>query len=275
MSSNSTYIAVLTTYLPMIINFFTVILGTVGGIGNLITFTAPRLRSNSCVFYLLCASVFQILSILFLIPTRIALDNFGNTLEHQSIVFCKIRYYLSLTLPQLVTYYLLLAIVDRCFATSKHARIRSWNKFQIAHRCSLGVLILIAGGTMHVLIFFGIHQNTCQIPPDNGYAIFFAVYLIVVITLLPHLLMFIFSIITMNNLKQSRQRISPANSNGGQSRMKRLETQLILVRKSIRLISSNLSSPLDSVRTSLTQFYIGNITLRLVYLYNIHQWKFE
>ena len=274
MSSNSTYISVLTaitTYVPMIINFLTVILGTLGGMGNLITFTAPRLRSNSCVFYLLCASIFQILSILFLIPTRIALDNFGNNLERQSIIFCKIRYYLSLTLPQLVTYYLLLAIVDRCFATSKHARIRSWNELKIAHRWSLGLLILISGGTMHVLIFFGIHENTCQIPPDHSYAIFFAVYLIVVITLLPHLLMFIFSIITMNNLKRSRRRLSPANSNGAQSRVKRLETQLILVRKSVRLISSNLSSALDSACTSITQFCIGNITLRLVYLYNIHQ----
>lgn len=274
MSTNNTYIAVLTvvtTYVPMIINFLTVTLGTLGGIGNLITFTAPRLRSNSCVFYLLCASVFQILSILFPISTRIAMDNFGNNLERQSIIFCKIRYYLSLTLPQLVTYYLLLAIIDRCFATSTHARIRSWNELKIAHRCSLASLILNAGGTAHALIFYGIYQNNCQIPPDNVYAAFFAVYLIVVITVLPHLLMLIFLIITMKNLKRNRQRISPEI----QSRVKRLESQLILVRKSPDRILFDLSFALDSARPSVTRFYFGNITLRLVYLHNIHQWKFE
>lgn len=235
MSTNSTYIAiltVLTTNIPMIINFLTVILGTIGGIGNLITFTAPRLHSNACVFYLLCASILQILSIMFPIPTRIALDNFGNNLERQSVIFCKLRYYLSLTLPQLVTYYILFATVDRCLATSNHVGIRAWSQAKIAHRSSLILLILISGINIHIFIFYGIYQNTCQIPPGHNYTIFFAVYLIVIITLLPHCLMFIFSVITMENLKKARQRILPINSRSMNSRFKRLESQLIFVRKS-------------------------------------------
>ena len=233
MSANSTYITiltVLTTNVPMIINFLTIILVTIGGAGNLITFTAARLRSNACVFYLLCASVLQIPSVLFAIPTRLALDNFGDDLERRSMIFCKLRYYLALTLPQLVTYYMLLAILDRCLTTSNNVTIRSWSQLKIARRNSFVLFIIIAAMNIHVLVFYEIRQNSCQISSGKNYTIFFTVYLSVIITLLPHFLMFIFALITMNNLKKTRRRVLPTSSTNNNSQVKRLESQLILVR---------------------------------------------
>lgn len=231
MSTNSTtYVATLTAIaaiLPLIINFITVVIGTIGCICNLITFTAPRLRQNSCVFYLSRASIFEILSIGFIVPTRMALDNFGNNLEHQSIIYCKIRYYLSLTLPELVTYHMLLAIIDRYLATSNNVRIRSWSQLKIAHRLSFALLIIISLTGTHLIVYYGIYNNTCQVPPGNGYTIFFAVYLVVIIIFLPHILMVIFSLITFSNLKKARQRVLPSNRSN--SRTKRFETQLIKV----------------------------------------------
>jgi hypothetical protein len=230
MSINGTYVTILTAitaYAPLIINFLSIIIGTIGGICNLITFTAPRLRQNSCVFYLLCASVFQILSIDFGLPTRMALDDFGSTLELQSIIFCKLRYYLQLTYPELITYYMLLAIIDRCLATSNNVETRAWSQRKIAHRLSFALLIIISLTGTHLIVFYGIYNNTCQVPPGNGYTIFFAVYLVVIIIFLPHILMVIFSLITFSNLKKARQRVLPSNRSN--LRTKRFETQLIKV----------------------------------------------
>ena len=109
MSTSNTYVLTLTTtirYLSLTINFISLIIGTFGSIFNLVIFTAPQLRRNACVFYLLCANIFQLVSILFIVPTRMALDSFGSRLENESLIFCKIRYYLVLTLPELATYYL-------------------------------------------------------------------------------------------------------------------------------------------------------------------------
>jgi len=233
MSTNSTtYVATLTAIaaiLPLIINFITVVIGIIGCICNLITFTAPRLRQNSCVFYLSRASIFEILSIGFIVPTRMALDNFGNNLEHQSIIYCKIRYYLSLTLPELVTYHMLLAIIDRYLATSNNVRIRSWSQLKIAHRLSFALIIIAFIATSHSIVYYNIYNNTCQVPPGNGYTIFFAVYIIVIIILLPHILMLIFSLITYSNFKKTRQRIFPIRTNTSHKRTKRFESQLIMV----------------------------------------------
>jgi len=232
MSINSTYVATLTVIsatIPFSINFLTIIIGTIGGICNLITFTAPKLRHNSCVFYLLCVSIFQIISIDFIIPTRMALDNFGSNLEGQSIIFCKLRYYLALALPESVTYYMLLAIIDRYLSTSNHAGIRAWSQLKVAHRLSIGLLIIVFVTGIYSIVFYDIYNNTCQVPPDKSYTIFFAVYLVVIVTLLPHTLMFIFSFMTFSNLKKIRQRVSPTISNTSNSRTKRFESQLIKV----------------------------------------------
>jgi len=93
-------------HMSLYINFITLIIGTIGCICNLITFTAPQLHRNSCVFYLLCTTISQLISILFIVSTRMVLDNFGLKLENQSNIFCKIRYYLVLSLHELSTFYM-------------------------------------------------------------------------------------------------------------------------------------------------------------------------
>ena len=45
--------------LGLVLNMTGMIVGIIGGICNIITFTAPQLRTNATVFYLLCATVFS------------------------------------------------------------------------------------------------------------------------------------------------------------------------------------------------------------------------
>jgi hypothetical protein len=232
MLNNSAYVPTLSTtiqYLPSIINLISLIIGTIGGICNLITFTGPKVRRNACVFYLLCANIFQLFSILFVVPTRMALDNFGSNLEGQSIIFCKIRYYLAITLPELATYYLLLSILDRCLATFDDARIRAWSQLKVAHRLSAGLFIIGFVSNVHILVSYTIYNGSCQVILGNTYVLFFAISGLVVVILLPHTLMLILCVMTFVNMKR-RKRGAVAISNAQrQQQTRRFETHIIMV----------------------------------------------
>ena len=269
MSSNSTSITTLTTIsslVPLTINFITVTVGIIGGFCNVITFTAPKIRQNSCVFYLLCATIFQLLSMIILVPTRIALDNFGFNLENESASFCKLRYYCALSLPALVTYYTLFAIIDRCLATSTNANVRSWSQLKIAYRSSMILCLVIFLATSHTLAFYNIYNGECLVPSTGIYAILLSIYLVFVMIVLPHTLMFVFSLITFLRLKQTRQRIRPMLSKTRNSRIRRFEFQLIKVYSYLFFKSAfRILFLVDYCHTSYFKFDTCFVTCRLVY----------
>jgi hypothetical protein len=230
---NSSYVDRLmktSEYLSLTINYVSVIGGTIGGCCNIIAYTAPQLRSNPSAFYLLSATFFQLASFWTVITTRMAMDSYGFLLERQSIVFCKLRYYFALTWPQLVTYYVLMATIDRYLVTSPHASVRAWSRIRIAHRLSFAMFVVIHVATVHVLVFYQIQQGFCQVPPGNVYTVFFAIYLIGIISVVPHALMFVFALLTFGNLRKTRQRVVTMSIDRGQApRTKRREYQLITV----------------------------------------------
>ena len=127
---------------------------------------------------------------------------------------------------------MLLATADRYFATSNSARIRSWSDIKIAVRVSAIVLIGSHLATSHALFHYTIRNNSCQVPPGTIYTVFFSVYLIVIISLIPHLLMLTLSLLTFRNLRLMRKQIVPLSSSilrKRPRRMKRFEIQLMTV----------------------------------------------
>lgn len=241
MSTSNTYVLTLTTtirYLSLTINFISLIIGTFGSIFNLVIFTAPQLRRNACVFYLLCANIFQLVSILFIVPTRMALDSFGSRLENESLIFCKIRYYLVLTLPELATYYLLLSTLDRYLATCESVRYRALSQLKIAHRLSALLLIVAFISNIYIPVFYTIYNGTCQVSTNEKYVLFVAAYTAIVVIIAPYILMFIFCVLTYVNMKRSKRRIEPGTNSHHQvsnvhthstATSHRFETHIIMI----------------------------------------------
>ena len=232
MSTNNTQMAIFIAIVKQVslaCNSTIIIVGIIGGIGNYITFTASQLRRNACVFYLLCGNTFQLLSILIPILTHVLLGYLGDDLLNQSIFLCKIRFYLVITLPELATLYMLFSIFDRCAATSVNVRFRAWSQLKIAHRLSLGILIFGLVTNIHIIVFQTIYDNKCQFFPNAVYDVFFAIYLIFLISLLPHLFMLILCSITFSNLRKMKNRVFSEQITARKSLMKRFETQLITV----------------------------------------------
>ncbi len=201
MSSSNTYAAALASVLSNVtlyVDCISMIFGTIGGICNLITFTSPKLRQSSTTFYLLCATVFQLITILICVTLRLTIDRSSYNLQNQISAYCKLRFYASVTLPALASYYMCLTSFDRCLATSNNAATRAWCQIKIAKRLALGTLIVGLVLSIHIFIFYDIHNNLCSISPGSIYTFVFAGYLVIVVSLLPHLLMLIFCLITIS-----------------------------------------------------------------------------
>ncbi|CAF0955883.1 unnamed protein product [Adineta steineri] len=232
MSPNNTYAATLlaaTSYLTLSIDLITFVIGTTGSVCNLIIFTAPRLRRNACVFYLLCATVFQLITIIFIVPVRLASNNFGSNLDNQSIIYCKIRYYLAITLPESATYYILLSIMDRCLATSTNAGIRAWSNLKVAYRMSVGILIFIFIANIQLIVFFTIYNNSCQIKPDSFETFYGPSYILILAMIIPYTLMLILSLKTYFQMKKMKQRIAPVSNSSNHTQTSRFESQIIMI----------------------------------------------
>lgn len=173
------------------------------------------------------------ITILFCVPLRLNTDVGTFFLENQSVIYCKLRFYLIVVLSALSPYYMCLASFDRCLSTSKNVRIRTWSQTKLAKRLSASTIIIIFIMSIHILIFCDIYNNQCQISPGCIYTFIFVDYLIIIIiTFLPDVLMLIFSIITLWSIKKSRQRLAPTQSENlppCHQERKHLELKLIKV----------------------------------------------
>ncbi|UJR11085.1 hypothetical protein I4U23_015267 [Adineta vaga] len=183
----------------------------------------------------------------------------GGNLMNESAVFCKFRYYLAISLPELVSYYLALATMDRFFCTSENGRIRAWGQIKMVKRLSIAALIRGITMPIHIFILFDVYNNKCQISPGSIYIFVYAGYLIVVVIFLPHMLMLIFSLLTFMTLRKSRHRVMPTMI--GKYKMNHREA---LELKFIKIIAIqiSLSVSLSSLRFGTASY--RNIVFKLV-----------
>lgn len=209
--------------IPFILLFF----GTFGALGNLVTFTSKQLRNNSCAFYLLCTTMFELLTVSFGLISRIA-DQFGSALQSESRVYCKIRYYLALTFPTIATFLLVMTAIDRRMSTSVDARTRAFSQLRVAHRLAPLVIAICMIACSHTLVFVD-HQPSC-IPQPGSYALFYSVFILAFASFLPNTLLLFFGSWTVRNVKRSRHRArSTIIFSAQQRRKQRTDTQFLIV----------------------------------------------
>jgi hypothetical protein len=86
--------------------------GLIGNILNIITFTRPSLRTNSCTVFLLYSSIANIFHLTFGLITRIIISQFHFDIEGFSLSFCKLKYYIMYVSASLSLYFVLLASIN-------------------------------------------------------------------------------------------------------------------------------------------------------------------
>ena len=207
--------------------------GITGCIFNFITFTAPKLRKNSCAVYFLVAAVFELFALTFGLISRVASENLGSTLMTTSTVYCKIRAYLVSAIPLTATYLVVLSSADRCMSSSIHASLRSFSRVKIAHRATMIAIIISFTSCVHILVGYSTRPRCSSTP--GTYAMFDSMFVVFWLGVIPHALMLVFGFVTLLNIRRTKRRVAVQPTAVGTApdqrarRTRKKDIQLIMV----------------------------------------------
>ncbi|CAF1238577.1 unnamed protein product [Didymodactylos carnosus] len=216
MSANSSAAVELISTLNYIqeqVNIYTSILfyifGVIGSVFNSIIFSQKQSRKSSCSMYFLASSITNILTLhMAFIPRFYSFINIDPSTY--SLLFCKLKFYVFHSLIMLSRYYIVLACIDRYALCSIHVRYRQFSRSKVAYH-----LIPVTGLVwfiipIHIILFQTIEHNRCT--QIGFYTLFFSIYAVIFAAILPPLFMILFTLLILNNLKQTRKRIQPATT---------------------------------------------------------------
>ncbi|CAF0909298.1 unnamed protein product [Adineta steineri] len=156
-----------------------------------------------------------------------------------SLVFCKIKFYLTYITAILPPSFMVLACIDRFLLSSRSATARSWSQPRFAYRSIGCVSLFWILFSIHSLfgstIFSRLGYTQCYIQPGS-YTLFVALYSIIINYLLPPTLMAIFGLLTIANIRQTQRRIHPMTRAGYLHRKDRHLLRMLLFQVLVNII---------------------------------------
>jgi hypothetical protein len=237
------------------------ILGTFGNTLNIIIFTRPKLRSIPCSWYFLASTCGNLIALYMGCLTRV-LATFGINprTKLQSAVYCKTRSYFTYGNLSLSIWFVIGACVDRWASSCTTVRIRSISNVKIAKRVIVGIVFIVY--LVYAQMFFcfdGVYEaktsgcftisRACEL--YNSFALFFTY------SFLPCLLMLIFGLLTIQNIRHTRQRIVPLNlilNNRNKKKTIKQMTIMLLVQVVCSILLS-LPISLQNIYNEITRNY--------------------
>lgn len=211
------------------------ILGNIGNIFVLIIF--QRRRKTACSIYLSSAALINIIYLTFNIPIYIS-KYFHNDLTMKSLVFCKLRFYLSHVFGQMGRYFVILACFDRYLITNINFHQRYFRQTLFAKYLILIVTIFWFVVGSHQLIFTQISNQQCG--QFDLYFILNSIYLLITFSIIPLVLMIIFGYLTYYQIKQLHIRMLPLRNYFILRRKDRELTKMILTEVFIYFLTTIL-----------------------------------
>ncbi|CAF1050828.1 unnamed protein product [Didymodactylos carnosus] len=263
---NSTIITILGSvvqqfnlYIPILFIF----LGSIGNVLNIIIFRQRSLKFIPCSIYFLSSSIANIFVIYFSLFTRLLTQYAGIPTDTGSDTFCKTKYYILYSSRTLSAWLIVLAAIDRYASSSQDYRRRKFSRLSVAYS-----LIGIISGFIfiiyvHVLVYFKltfIRNQYNQFVPSclqqagfNIYPVFSDFFFLTWYCLLPPLLMAIFGILTIKNVRTSQRRIM-ANNNATLKQQLKKNNQLVkmLLLQILIFIPLTLPLAMQKIYTTLT-----------------------
>jgi len=228
-----------------------IVLGTIGNLLNIIIFTRRSLRNSSCSIYFIASSINNLFVIYTGIITRYLSLFSDNDIANNSSVLCKLKYYIIYTALSLVLWLTVLASIDRFLCSSRKVSYRRLSRNTIARRTLIGTFLLIFVIHIHMLIYYDVSEGYCNIFLTE-YQTFFDMFFFVISCILPIILMTIFGLLMINNIRQSRNRVHPQQSN---QRLKSNDRQMVLMLAIQILLTALFSVPYSIINVYYTIRY--------------------
>jgi hypothetical protein len=212
LSSNSTVIISLWNNISSKINYyfaiFLFIFGILGNILNTFVLSQRKLRSNSCAWLFLISSIFNLISILSGLTTRV-LSGWILDITDRIKFLCQLRVFILLTSRTIASWLLMLAIFDRWLLSCINIHYRRLSKLKNAKR---GMIIIIFISILIYSPVFYCYQANLMNTPLKCYTktikcrIFTDQIYTFLTILIPLILMILFGFLTMSNVREIHHR---------------------------------------------------------------------
>ena len=195
-------------YFGLVIYFF----GILGNILNILMLSQRSLRSNTCVMIFLASSITGILTILFGLTSRLIPDTTGDVADKIRWI-CKVRAFIVFTSRSATFWLIMLATIDRWTVSSKNPSIRQLcSPKNVLRYISLIMLLSIILHCQYLYCYESDMPNSdlkcfnktpaCRIVNSLLFAI--------VTIILPLILIAVFGLMTISNIRSSRNHVIPA-----------------------------------------------------------------
>lgn len=236
--------------------------GTFGQICNLLIFSRRSQRSNPVSIYFLSGTIANLVALYFGMLFRYLQDLFSITIVNDNTAVCRIRSFLLYLSLSLSNWFILLATIDRYLISSRENNRRQLSSIKNALRMIIATTILGILSYVHILILYIIQtipisptriQNFCY-PLHGPYRLFNDIQILVQFSLLPPLLMCLFVIFIIRNIRHSHARLANVVIAEHQARLKKRDLQLskMLVLQVIITILCALPLALSQLTTTAT-----------------------
>ncbi|CAF1379101.1 unnamed protein product [Adineta ricciae] len=266
------------------------LIGTIGNILNILTLSQRRLRQIPCVFFFLISSICSLISIDFGLITRV-LSGFVVDPTYTIGWFCKFRTFVVFSTRAMVFWLIVMATIDRWLSSSIQTSFRQKSSMKNAYRATIFVIFLSM--IVYGQLLYCYDANLIN-APFKCYAKNYSRQLLADLTfvcfttIVPILVMLVFGLLTILNIRQSQRRVLQMSiTNSQTSVINELQIQtrkndrsllrMILVQVFLlgsltlpqaiqRLYAVLIDSSSQSKLQSTIDMFIYNIVLLLTYL---------
>lgn len=225
--------------------------GIVGNISILILFR-PRWK-NSCALCLLCAAIFNGLNIIVNVWSR-----FVGTISidptYINLHLCQLQYYSGHVWSQIGRYMVCLACLDRYFLVKNNLHFQIISR-PVVIRSIIGFIAIFWHITsIHIVILTKIENGFCG--QFGIYKLIYFIYVLILASIIPPVLMAIFSLSAYFHMKTFHLRIQPSGGNNNSIVMQRKDRELLkmVLVESIVYILTSILYPVISLEVSITNY---------------------
>jgi hypothetical protein len=186
----------------------TITLTILTNLTNILILSRRALRTSSCTYYFLALSIGSLVYMIFT-PLNIYLSTRFGLSINASPFGCRILYFLVFSTALFYTYMLVCASVDRYFTSSSNAMLRRLSNVRVAKRIILLIIILLIIYLIPFMIisYWNYDTNSCS----QYSSTLITIYLlsrVVVYNIIGPLLMAIFGLLTISNVRNQRRRVT-------------------------------------------------------------------
>ncbi|CAF0797682.1 unnamed protein product [Adineta steineri] len=215
-SSDANIIALLnntTIQINRYLTLFLFLFGIIGNALNTLVLSQRPVRSNPCSFLFLVSSIAYSISIISGLVPRF-LSTWNADLTNTNQILCKIRIFIFFNSLTIAFWLIMLATIDRWLSSSINANRRQKSSLKNAQRGIICIMIVSTMIQIQQLVCFEANLTNapikcytktvaCSILSDMTFAL--------ITVVIPLLLMFIFGLMIISNVRQTQARLRPVN----------------------------------------------------------------